>query len=638
MAKRWTIPFVSRQSKQCRIDIYDPAYSGAATELSTNNANAPGVAAEDPFYFEEDDDEDLLNVVRIKTGYINLIETTFGGLDDIYPTSWNSRYVEVYYDSTLAFRGYIQQQSFENSFGPAPREVSLPVMSILGAIEMFDMDLPSAIPSDDMKLGYYMKQLIDKIDSSEHTGYSRVVFPVTSCPDFIGTIHPYVVNEENSAFNQEYMTTERPYQGISLYDFLEGICNAYEWICHDLPDCILFTKFDHDDKNANSQKYYYYSVSNLATATASNRQELQEDVYAYPLMLDDYVEPCSDDGVISQIMPLHSLSLRFKGDVTTSVKADYKHMECNNVYTYTRNGNEEYVVFLKNVSYNKYPDVTGDHLLDYNTIDQNFWLERDGVCVFDMNNTVRLVMKRIWYWASDGDTLATLYFYKRPILSPYAGHTDMKLKIDVSTSDNIYDFGDNYIRYDITYLLYCGSQLIGYRTVQYRDNNNHMEFSFNNVPNTGTLKLVIRFDGEPDANPYPLLSFDNIELYYKSDTYKKYVFAPNEENLTGTFTGTEDGEVDMLMSCNRVDDNFIGESLTNFFASYDYLRRGSQNRLQIRMRPKSGQSLSMLMAYINRIQYWKTAWRWRLIAMSFNPWDDEYTLTLHHSTLIDPTT
>ena len=636
MAKRWTIPFVSRQSKQCRIDIYDPSFSGAVTELSTNNANAPGVAAEDPFYFEEDDDEDLLNVVRIKTGYINLIETTFGGLDDLYPTSWNSRYVEVYYDSTLAFRGYIQQQSFENSFGPAPREVSLPVMSILGAIEMFDMDLPTSVPANDRPLGHYLKQLIDKIDSSEHTGYSRVVFPqVLNCPDFAGTIHPTVVNEENPSFKQEWFTNENSYRGISLRDFLEGICNAYNWICHDLPDCILFTMFEHADVGTRPLKYYFYNINNLDTAT--NRKTIQDEEYAYPLMLDNYMEPCSDDGVISQIMPLRSLTVQFQGDVTTDVKADYKHMLCSAITTYLHNGDEEYIAFFKNVDNTNYPDITGTHLLNSNTIydyDNQIFLQNEGISVFDMNGTTRMVMKNIGNWASAGDTLCMLYFYKRPILVPGTNHTDLKLKIDVSTSDNLTDFGDNYIRYDITYLLYCGSQLIGSRTVQYRDNNNHMEFSFTNVPNTGTLKLVIRFDGEPDSNPYPLLSFDNIELFYEERSYKKYLTPSDVVNIQGSFTGTEDGEIEMLMSTGRTEDNTISNA-SNYILSYGYLYGEPQDRLQIRMRPKSGQSLSMLMSYINRIQYWKTAWRWRLIALAFHPWDDEWTLTMHHSSTID---
>ena len=189
MAKRWTIPFVSRQSKQCRIDIYDPSWSGAVTELSTNNANAPGVAAEDPFYFEEDDDEDLLSVIRVKTGYINLIETTFGGLDDLHPTLMKNRYVEVYYDSTLVFRGYIQQQTFENDWAAAPREVSLPVISPLGLAESLTFE--AEMPLTDNKIGYYMKQIIDLLDSSQGTKYGRVTFPqVTNCPEFYGTIRP----------------------------------------------------------------------------------------------------------------------------------------------------------------------------------------------------------------------------------------------------------------------------------------------------------------------------------------------------------------------------------------------------------------------------------------------------------------
>ena len=81
-AKRWTIPFKSLNGTNCRIDIYDEGWSGAVTELSTANANTPGVAAADPFYYEENNDESLLEVIRYRTGYINLVETIYGGLAD----------------------------------------------------------------------------------------------------------------------------------------------------------------------------------------------------------------------------------------------------------------------------------------------------------------------------------------------------------------------------------------------------------------------------------------------------------------------------------------------------------------------------------------------------------------------------
>ena len=94
MAKKYTIPFKSLTGNACSIDIYDDAYTGTAVTTLTG--------APHPITFDEDDDDDLLTVVRSKTGYLNLIETTAGELDGVYPTTNTSRQVKAYYKVTLA--------------------------------------------------------------------------------------------------------------------------------------------------------------------------------------------------------------------------------------------------------------------------------------------------------------------------------------------------------------------------------------------------------------------------------------------------------------------------------------------------------------------------------------------------------
>ena len=93
----WQIPFKSLNGKTCRIDVYDPDVPESAP-ISPMTYQA----AEDPFYFEEDDSRDLLNdVIRYKTGYIRMIDD--GGLyvNDIYPESVFDRPVKVYYDGVV---------------------------------------------------------------------------------------------------------------------------------------------------------------------------------------------------------------------------------------------------------------------------------------------------------------------------------------------------------------------------------------------------------------------------------------------------------------------------------------------------------------------------------------------------------
>ena len=60
---RWQMQFKSRSNVACKVDIYMRDYTGNdVTQLT---------GAETPVSWDEDNDEDLLNVVRLKTGYIN---------------------------------------------------------------------------------------------------------------------------------------------------------------------------------------------------------------------------------------------------------------------------------------------------------------------------------------------------------------------------------------------------------------------------------------------------------------------------------------------------------------------------------------------------------------------------------------
>jgi hypothetical protein len=326
MALRWRIPFTSRKGYYCHIDIYDPSYTGSTViELSTTNADAPAVPAPDPFYYEEDDDQDLLKVVRIKTGYINLVETQFDGLTDIYATSLKSRYVEVFYDSTLVFRGYIQQQTFENDWRPAPREVSLPVISVMGLTESLSFDAELSLT--DKSLGYYMKQLLRKIETIDGAAsvskYSRVVFPGNAAGDITATIHPTVVTVDSPDFSKAMLSSSSPYKGITLHDLLEGICNAYGWIAHDMPTCILFTKFD------NSGTYYYYPVDYASTndiETLSGRAVTQQPETDATLQLGNLMEPSADDSTITQIMPCRTVNAKYDGELVSKVDMTLDHM------------------------------------------------------------------------------------------------------------------------------------------------------------------------------------------------------------------------------------------------------------------------------------------------------------------------
>ena len=58
--KRWTVPFMSFNGTSCHVDIFDEDWTGSVTTL---------IGAANPFEYEEDNDEDLLNgVLRYRSG------------------------------------------------------------------------------------------------------------------------------------------------------------------------------------------------------------------------------------------------------------------------------------------------------------------------------------------------------------------------------------------------------------------------------------------------------------------------------------------------------------------------------------------------------------------------------------------
>ena len=64
MAIHWKIPFKSITGTAYTLNVYDATYSGSAVTLT---------AAAAPFVTSEDNSTDILEPVRISTGYINVI-------------------------------------------------------------------------------------------------------------------------------------------------------------------------------------------------------------------------------------------------------------------------------------------------------------------------------------------------------------------------------------------------------------------------------------------------------------------------------------------------------------------------------------------------------------------------------------
>ena len=105
--------FESLHGVQCLVKIFDSdGWSGTPTALT------PG---DEPFSYEEDDDDDMTKLIRYKTGTLRVFVGEGEDIQDLYPSTFHEHYVEFYYGDTLDFEGFIQPQSFEEEWSASAR-------------------------------------------------------------------------------------------------------------------------------------------------------------------------------------------------------------------------------------------------------------------------------------------------------------------------------------------------------------------------------------------------------------------------------------------------------------------------------------------------------------------------------------
>lgn len=259
-AIKWKIPFKTQTEVDCVINIYEEDWTGAVTIIADTIPNSPGYASEDPIIIEEDDDEDLLKVIRTKTAYIRLVEKEYGSLADLYPSNPKQHYVTFYREDVCLFTGYIQCDSYDNDWKAAPREIELTCLSPLALAQSLTFYGGNDFVPCYRSLGSLLKEVIVGLDS----GISKVVMP-DSHPEY-----PIYFLEASIASDLfipakdnivDHYTNNVPqivvYEPKNYSDFLEALCNCYGMIVHDVPGMLVFSKYDY------SGKYYEMDTSDI---------------------------------------------------------------------------------------------------------------------------------------------------------------------------------------------------------------------------------------------------------------------------------------------------------------------------------------------------------------------------------------
>lgn len=321
MAKRWYYTFATFQGHTCEVDICDETFSGTAVELNKDVVGSPGCPSDNPVVIEEDNSDDLLDVVRIKTGYLNFVELTSGGLNDLFPKKNDSLEVFIFLDKPanvsydaaaaedyLIFHGYIQAQSFKNDYLGYRNSVKVPIQSVISVI-------------GDDKIGT-QETMLRKIFATDFTEYKYIVFPemqYSTNPDI--SVDPIDIIEAsfmksilfpyNPDYNHgvmEYGETPDVYDPITKIQFIEAICHSMGLIAHEVGNMLVFT----GGANATHRKYL---VSNLG-----NTQYTYETITGSTLYLNTYFEFASKKNKYSYILPIENITCDWKEpDVPASI-------------------------------------------------------------------------------------------------------------------------------------------------------------------------------------------------------------------------------------------------------------------------------------------------------------------------------
>ena len=590
---KWRASFKSLNGTSCTIDIYQNDWPSHIDPIYVT-------AAADPFYFEEDDDNDLLNdVLRYRTGYIRLVKQFDSGiysLDDIYPTEAFDRYVEVKYGNTVVFNGYIQAQDFSDELVSVPRIIELPVISPLGLLDQ--KIFASIVPPTSKTLGELLNTALSgfytNVYMPKNYGYPN---PVNMSMKILST----VVSPFNDDFHYT-MPAGQVMKGKSYAFIVEAICKAFGWIAHDTPGALVFTAFDYEDD------YCYYPIGHIG----ESGYQQDANIPATAIDLEDYFTLADDEATMTTMQPETGIEIEYEGE-SDSREFEFEHMQLSN---------QNPIVTMP--SYVSEPDETNSicnlaRIVSLQDISVSGELSFDnddrvnsgnGICAW---NGKRGVMCSIGGESSGSGSRFLFYvrfYFKKRSAQSYRVTFDMigrkngyLLQLAVSGGD----VDDYYI----------------YNTLDF-SNDDYVEVTFR-----------YRWDGGHPSLPSQAVVFITnirLEILQDSEPYAEYRYKPaTDSDILPDVYNPQPAvsmSVDMPISMYRMNDHLIGNSVRSTkVTEYPYM---FTPRKQLVSKFRYIDALTF--PHVRLLNYLSK--KWRIIAQRFDPWNDEFQLTMQHSSVL----
>lgn len=627
-AIKYRLQFKSLNGTGCLVNIWVEGASSSA-DTSKTGANVPfdvesGVTAltgaDNPIEWEEDNDESLLSVVRTKTGYIRVVESSYGALSNLYPTTDTSHYVEFYYGSALYFTGFMQAQAFDAAWAPGPRVIDFPIQSPLAVAKGLHFSAPT-------NPGFVnIANLLYQTRTLLNANISHIIFPTGISINNTNftvqwCISTLVCCPFNDEFDRSASASNSLYAPLTVYEFLEGLCNCLGLIVHDMPNYLVFSRFDY---NGN---YYNYDASSLnisPTGNPSTSGSFENDLSSANILSSDNME--------DEITPLSKIELNYEGDFFESEGIEYDHMRANapvgegstSCQLVPVGYEVESNYLITGIPSSSNPGVSVGAWGGGNNIKESFL-----ICAGSWPSTAKILKYRFLIPPKNGGFTVTMPVTQGTDLDEPTGGT-VSFGVIIKNGSNYYNADDNVRAWGTTEVV---------NTVWRFDE-------------TRALKIeVIR--GCPDANSYleiiivkgselvsaGLVHLENITVSQgQTPGFNYYQTAINEgkrKKVLKVDNGSkEEASISLLFNTAIKNKAMVIPSNADAYwdgqlaCSYSYLFQ-AQRRVTI------DTFISHLPTiYTNRILFRNSGWHWRVISIGFCPWDDRMRVALVYSPTI----
>lgn len=635
---RWTMNFESLHGVQCLVKIFDSdGWSGTPTALT------PG---DNPFSYEEDDDEDMTKLIRYKTGTLRVFVGEGEHILDLYPSTFHEHYVEFYYGETLDFIGFIQPQSFEEEWSASARVSELQVVSPLGLAESINFSVTGPWYK---KLGTL---LFGNLLPLLHANVNEVVAPHPGTQFFTeGLIDSCVMLTEKQ--NPTSSVLKDHVESKTLDHLLEGICALLGCVLHEEPNRLIFARPDYNGQYAVAIKTSImgsYRVENLTTTGEDHLTPLEGG-------------EINDEAAISSVMPVSRVKL---SDDVDHPNITLPFANCYRIYT-SYDGTIEvvgnYPVGANGVDYNA--EWTSPYLLQagtYKIDSSNRLINSSGAVI-----TEGVVFAGIFNTQDETPTAKEMVVmvvsgsaHTMKKMMSYVVHSaswaGSKIKVEGVSASNLKD-------------LLNASSMDGTMRMQIRDyQGQYLKYDSSNDRyywDTDSSTYIVIDDkvevGLPIAMPGPFYidiwvrtgqSFSSSRYYglkefnisVVDDAWHDYVFGKDEGDrympslYNDVDPSFEDADITLNISNNINSPNYVNYlGLT----AYDGLKRLIDQKYYTYMRRTQTRIVLPLRGTVDGDkylpQYFLTGFDYpfRLISRSFNPAEDEHTLTLHGNMYFD---